>query len=151
MFYALYELNDFFSSYKNNVECAIIKKINSIGYGCEILKLIMLFVLIFPFLGFAIFSAAHIKIYLLIADVSVKIGLVLLFGFCILLVIELKQDSKINRYYLEHKNTKSLLKNGNYECQTCGNCKVRAKDTFCSLCGTQFEGKGEKASGKASH
>ena len=65
-------------------------------------------------------------------------GAVIVLLFFVHLAIELHQDKKIDNYYTAHKKVKIAVTDG-YECGSCGNRKVGEKDTYCTVCGVQFE------------
>ena len=67
-----------------------------------------------------------------------RIGAGFLIGFAVLLLIEFRQDDKIDKYYSKHKNVKIELADGKYECGACGNRILSAGDVSCSVCGCNF-------------
>ena len=67
------------------------------------------------------------------------IGGLILAVFACLLLIELRQDKKLNQFYREHRNMKIPLKDGKYECGACGNRNVGVNRTYCDVCGCWFE------------
>ena len=56
-----------------------------------------------------------------------------------LIVIEQIQDHFFDAQYQKQRNHKVFLANGYYECQYCGNRRVREKDQVCSVCGKEFK------------
>jgi uncharacterized paraquat-inducible protein A len=115
------------------------KKINSIWYGSVILKSGLLFSLVIPLLLFIISKITGSLEYLsLPIKLSSAIGVSILLFLAILLAIELKQDKRINATYSKNKNTKIELPNGYYECQNCGNQKLRKDEKICPVCGISF-------------
>ncbi len=58
--------------------------------------------------------------------------------FLALIVAEQIQDHDFHAQYQKQRNQKVLLANGYYECQYCGNRKVRANDAACNVCGKEF-------------
>lgn len=75
----------------------------------------------------------------LMITVCFSIGGLIAVLFFVHLAIELHQDKKIDKYYTAHKKVKLVIPGGGYECGSCGNRKVGEKDTYCTVCGVQFE------------
>jgi uncharacterized paraquat-inducible protein A len=71
------------------------------------------------------------------------IGLIILLFLFLLLKIELSQDKRINDYYKANSQFRLPLKNGLYECQTCGNNQVKAEHKSCIICSTNFKNRSE--------
>lgn len=115
------------------------KKINSIGYADKIIGLATLFLILIPLLLYLAHSFFELSILLLLLKVSLGIGGVIIIFLTILLVIELRQDKKINKYYEDNKNIKIPLEDGLYECQSCGYRQVRHEHKSCSVCGVCFK------------
>lgn len=114
------------------------KKINSIDYGGKVIGLGIIFAVILPALLWLLDRVIKYNISILI-KISIIIGLLILAIFFIHLMIELYQDHKIDKYYDSHRNIKIPIKNGMYECASCGNRKVKKEDTECQVCGVHFE------------
>ena len=75
---------------------------------------------------------------LFVAKISfVLSGLILGLFFC-LLMLELKQDKKIDKYFTEHKNVKIEIGDNTYECGACGCRSIRRDSTFCVGCGCEY-------------
>lgn len=114
------------------------KKINSINYGGKIIGLGLVIMLIVP--GILAYLNTFFDSKVLHAAIIVlrALGVLLLLGFIVLLVIELRQDKKIDRYYSRHKEVKLELGNGRYECGVCGNREVLRESVYCNICGCEF-------------
>lgn len=70
---------------------------------------------------------------------SIVIGILVLLFFSLMLIIELRQDKKINIQYNELKYQKIQVEEDLYECQHCGNQKVKEADLYCNICGIRFK------------
>jgi hypothetical protein len=80
-----------------------------------------------------------IKNFLLsIINVSFLIGTFVLIVFVVLIVAEHVQDRYFDAQYQKQRSQKILLANGYYECQYCGNQRVRENDRTCEVCGNEF-------------
>lgn len=121
------------------------RKINSIGYGGKILSIAMIFALVIPGAMRLVLIVYDTAILSTCLKISLGIGIVITFSFCVLLAIEFHQDKKQNFYYETQKKVKLPLGNGMYECQSCGNKTVKANDKNCSICDILFEDKGEQS------
>lgn len=75
----------------------------------------------------------------LLIKISMALGSGILLFLILLLMVELRQDKRINRYYEHHRNRKLQIANTVYECQACGNRKLSAGDTCCAVCGSRFQ------------
>jgi uncharacterized paraquat-inducible protein A len=116
------------------------KKINSIWYGAAILKSGLLFTFVIPLLLSIISKVTGSMEYLsLPIELSAVIGVLILIFLAALLIIELKQDKRINGFYAANKNTKVKLSNGYYECQNCGSQKLKEDNIVCPVCGTKLK------------
>lgn len=113
-------------------------KINSIGYGGKILVLIGVFLLLIPSLLLALQYFFYLPIIHALIRVSLIIGAIIVALFVLLLMVEFSQDRRINRYYASHTNMKIQLSDGRYECQSCGNTRLKASDRQCGICGVKF-------------
>lgn len=114
------------------------KKVNSIFYGSYIIGLGLLFLIPIPLLLY--FTKRYFySIFLSYAiGASIVIGTIVECAFGILLIIELHQDEKIQKYCQNHRNIKIKLEEGKYECQNCGNRMVKEQDEECSICGIKY-------------
>jgi uncharacterized membrane protein YqjE len=70
--------------------------------------------------------------------VSFATGAFLSIVFLVLIVVEQIQDHYYDVRYQKQRSQKVLLANGFYECQYCGNQKVREDDKSCNVCGKEF-------------
>ena len=70
--------------------------------------------------------------------VSFVAGAFVFIVFLVLLVVEQIQDHYYDVRYQKQRSQKVLLANGYYECQYCGNQKVRENDQSCNICGKEF-------------
>lgn len=66
---------------------------------------------------------------------SFAIGASVLVILSILIIIEQVQDHYIDVQYQKNRSRKLALADGNYECQYCGNQKVKENDKTCWVCG----------------
>lgn len=86
--------------------------------------------------GFLLRLIPRIPVFVTVA--CAIIGAAILVSFSLLLLIEFRQDRRINREYAYLRTTKIRLSNGLYECQTCGNINVKEDDDTCRTCGNRF-------------
>jgi len=112
------------------------KKINSIGYGGKVILVGIVFVFILPLILAAIPNKASILWE--ISKISFGIGILILVLFFVWLKIELYQDKKLNEHYERNKNKRLMIDQEIYECQVCGNRRVRQSDKTCNICGNKF-------------
>lgn len=92
-----------------------------------------------PLILFSISKIRPCAIFAILAKIFVGTGLLIIALFTVILIIELKQDSKISKNYnskYRYKITKSI-----YECQNCGNRNVVEEDMYCKVCGIRFSDK----------
>lgn len=115
------------------------KKINSIEYGNKILVAVIIPLIIVPMCLLCVHDFIDLSVLILISRVSFIIGSTLAILFFIFLSIEWNQDKKRNKYYANNMKTKLPISNNRYECQFCGNTKLKASDTICNICGTKFK------------
>lgn len=115
------------------------KKINSINISIQILNIILIFMVIIPLIGLGFKQMGFVKTGSNIIVVSLIIGTVIFVISFVLLMLELRQDYKLDQYFTKHRNLKIKLSTGKYECQNCGNKQVYADDVLCSVCGIHFE------------
>lgn len=71
--------------------------------------------------------------------ISFGIGVLTSILFLILIVAEQLQDYYLDVLYRKNQYRKMPLANGNYECQYCGNQRVRESDKICQVCGRELE------------
>lgn len=70
--------------------------------------------------------------------VSFIVGASVFLVFLVLIVVEQIQDHAYDARYRKQQGQKMLLADGYYECQYCGNQKVRENDKSCHVCGKEF-------------
>jgi ribosomal protein L32 len=70
--------------------------------------------------------------------VSLGVGASIFIVFLVLIVVEQIQAHYYDVRYQKQRSQKMLLANGYYECQSCGNQKVRENDKSCNVCGREF-------------
>lgn len=111
------------------------RKINSIHYGGKILSSGV------GIEGLGLFLRGMVKneFWNQVGSIVCICGIVILVGITLWLVIEGFQDRYWNQHDLAERNRKVKLGNGMFECQNCGNRKVRGKDLSCNICGCQFK------------
>lgn len=120
-------------------------KINSIGYGCKLLGLTVLFLILFPSCCYLLVLLFHTDALMTVMRISLAIGLLMSISFAVLLAIEFHQDKAIQRAYVTLKKTKLAIGNGLYECQSCGNRHVSEQDKECGVCGIYFQSERSKS------
>ena len=115
-------------------------KINSIGYGATIVKLILLFLVGIPVPLYLLSGVLGNGIALIssLLRISLGIGVLIVIFLIVLLGIELNQDKRINRRYLNNRDRRTRLSNGRFECENCGNLHVQEHETSCPVCGITF-------------
>lgn len=115
------------------------KKINSINYGYKIICGAAFCLIIVPICCHLLWTITNLSLLQLFAKVFIIIGFIILLFLFLLLKIELSQDKKINDYYKANSQCHLPLKNGLFECQSCGNNQVNAEHRSCIICGTNFK------------
>lgn len=80
-----------------------------------------------------------LPVFSVMLTVSLIIGGLLAVFLAGLLIIELRQDKRIARYYEKHQNRALPLSDGRYECQHCGSTRLKQGDKVCPTCGVRFE------------
>ncbi|OPJ62590.1 hypothetical protein [Clostridium oryzae] len=114
------------------------KKINSNDLGGKVVGVIVMFCFIVPVLCYLLrklFGFIPARILIII---SLVIGGCISFFSIIILIIEFRQDRKLDMFYKNHRNSKMQLEDGILECQNCGNRKIKENDSFCASCGVVF-------------
>lgn len=111
--------------------------------GIMFLKVIGFFVVLIPAILYGIVqvwsgAGSNTTLLLSMIKVSFVIGAFVLIVFLVLIIVEQIQDHFYNIQYQKQRNRKILLANGYYECQYCGNQKVREHDKSCNVCGKEF-------------
>lgn len=79
-----------------------IKKINSINYGGKVIGIGLIFMLLISGLLLLFYKILVYEFLNIIAKVSFVIGLLILISFACLLMVELRQDKKLDQYYCKH-------------------------------------------------
>lgn len=107
------------------------------------LKVIGFFVGLLPAVLYAIvlvWSGAGIITTLLLSMIKASfiVGALVFLVFLVLIVVEQIQDHDYDVRYEKQRSQKMVLANGYYECQYCGNQKVRENDKSCNVCGKEF-------------
>lgn len=115
------------------------KKINSINYGGKVLGIGLIFMVPIPSLLLCINHIVEGLDIAIFAYISLGIGILICLLFMCFLVIELKQDKRIEQYYCKHRNVKIEIGTGKYECSACGNRLITFESTYCNMCGGKFE------------
>lgn len=115
------------------------RRINSIHYGSRVIGIGLIFLGLLPLALWGVNQWLQNEALITTAYVSMIIGAAIEIFFFIFLIIESKQDKKIDADYQRHRKMKIPLPNGKYECGNCGNRNVRASDTGCVACGITFE------------
>ena len=115
------------------------KKINSNGYGSNVIGVGLMFAVVIPFLLELLIKIGTYQILEMFSHISFVIGTLILCLFTIWLLIEAVQDRYWNKYFNNHRNVLLKLRNGNYECQVCGNQNNKETDRYCKMCGTNFQ------------
>lgn len=116
-----------------------IKKINSINYGGKVIGIGLFFMLFIPGVLLFFYRILVYEVLEILVKASFGIGLLILISFACLLMVELRQDKKLDQYYCKHRNIKIPIKAGKYECGACGNREVAKNSTCCGICGCRFE------------
>ena len=111
--------------------------------GVVFVKVIGLLMVIIPAVLYGIRllwgEAENVRILLLsMMKVSFAAGGLVFAVFLALIVAEQIQDHDFHVQYQKQRDQKVLVANGYYECQYCGNQKVRANDAACNVCGKEF-------------
>ncbi len=109
----------------------------------KFLKVIGFFVVLLPTVLYSIvlvWNGTKFIIDLLLSAIKVSfvVGAAVLIVFLALIVVEQIQDHYYDVRYQKQRSQKMLLANGFYECQYCGNQKVRENDKSCNVCGKEF-------------
>jgi len=123
----------------DRTEVTLLKKIDSIGYGHRFIYLSALFTVVLPVCSYALSHLFYPAVFLTIMRVSLGIGLLISLFFVVLLTVEFHQDKMIDKNYAVLRKTKQAIGNGQYECQSCGNRKIKELDEECGICGVTFD------------
>jgi hypothetical protein len=111
--------------------------------GVVFVKLIGFFLVLIPSVLYGIvllwLETGIVRTLLLsIIKVSFVVGAFVFIVFLALIVLEQIQDHFFDIQYQKQRCQKVLLANGYYECQYCGNQRVREHDKTCDVCGKEF-------------
>ncbi|RCX21341.1 hypothetical protein DFP94_10287 [Fontibacillus phaseoli] len=124
------------------------KKINSINYGHKILRSAIICLIIVPSISHFLWKMTNQIQFQLTTKISLIMGVIILLFLFVLLKIELYQDKKMDEYYRANSHSRLSLKNGLFECQTCGNNQVKPGQKNCIVCGTNFKNWSEDGGNK---
>jgi len=72
-------------------------------------------------------------------QISFTIGATLFVILIGLIAVEQVQDHYFDVQYQKNRDRKLPLADGNYECQYCGNQKVKESDKTCRVCGKELK------------
>ncbi len=114
------------------------KKINSIGYGHKLLHGAIIFLIVVPSISCLLGKVANQLQLQSVTKASLILGVIIVLFLFVLLKVELYQDKKMDGYYRANSQSRLPLKNGLFECQACGNNRVKAGQKSCVVCGTNF-------------
>jgi len=70
---------------------------------------------------------------------SFLVGALVFIVLVVLVVFEQIQDHLLYRAFLKNRGRRIRLSDGYFECQYCGNRKVREFDTVCPACGEGYD------------
>ncbi len=115
-------------------------KIESNRFGPQVLALIATLTLAVPALFYLFdsvlgFLGIRLEIIRSAMSVSFTAGVVLFVLFLLLLAVEFAQDRSMDIQSQRTRNRKLKISDEYYECQGCGNRRVRAADDKCQVCG----------------
>jgi hypothetical protein len=107
------------------------------------MKVIGFFVVVLPVVLYSIAriwsEAGSIRTLMLsLIKVSFVVGTFVFLVFLVLIIVEQIQDHHFDAQYQKQRSQKVLLADGYYECQYCGNQKVRENDKTCNVCGKEL-------------
>jgi hypothetical protein len=111
--------------------------------GILFLKLIGLFTVMIPAVLYVFLLAFRVaesirSLLFGVIKVSFVVGALICVVFLVLIIVEQVQDHYFDVQYQKQRDQKIFLGQGDYECQYCGNQKVRENDRICSVCGREF-------------
>lgn len=119
------------------------RPLNLNQFSTVFLKLIVLFIIVIPagLYGILLFlnTAGNANIFRLMSRISFAIGASIFVTLLILVIVEQIQDHYIDVQYWKNRSRKLPLADGNYECQYCGNQKVKESDKACRVCGQELK------------
>ncbi|HLO17615.1 MAG TPA: zinc ribbon domain-containing protein [Anaerolineales bacterium] len=111
--------------------------------GTIFVKIIGLFAVAIPTVLYGIlllWNEPEIVRTLLLSMIRISFGIAafVLIVLLVLIAAEQIQDHYIDVQYQKNRDRKLLLANGNYECQYCGNQKIKESDKTCPVCGREL-------------
>lgn len=124
------------------------EKINSIGYGHKIIGSAAICLIIVPTVCYLLWAITKQAQFLLLIKASLVLGFMILLFLFVLLKIEFYQDKKTNKYFKANTKIRLPLKNGLFECQTCGNNQIKPEQKSCTVCGINFRNWSEDGGNK---
>lgn len=112
--------------------------------GTIFVKIIGLFAVAIPTVLYGIlllWNEPEIVRTLLLSMIRISFGIAafVLIVLLVLIAAEQIQDHYIDVQYQKNRDRKLLLANGNYECQYCGNQKIKESDKTCPVCGRELK------------
>ena len=111
--------------------------------GIILIKFIGLFIAVIPAVLYGILLLLNdtkaVNILFGAIRVSFAVGILVLVVLLVLIIVEQIQDHYIDTHYQKNRARKLPLTNGNYECQYCGNQKVKENDKTCQVCGRELK------------
>ncbi len=111
--------------------------------GLVFAKIIGLFVAVIPAVLYGILLLINeteiVGMILAAIRISFTAGAVVFVILLVLVIIEQIQDHSIYIEYQKNRAQKLPLAGGNYECQYCGNQKVKENDKTCRVCGRELK------------
>lgn len=84
-------------------------------------------------------TGGHLPLPPAIDTTLLAAGLMTLAGFVVLLCIELRQDRRLAAHHARQRAIPHPLPGGRYECQACGNQRIRPGSFTCPTCGIRFD------------
>ncbi len=111
--------------------------------GVVFLKIIGLFMIVIPAVlygGLLLLNDEEI-IHTLrsLIRISFAIGAFTFVLLFVLIIAEQIQDRRIDIHYQENRDRRLPLADGYYECQYCGNQKIKVHDKTCLVCGKELK------------
>ncbi len=107
------------------------------------MKLIALFAVAVPailyLISFLLKEERITDVLLRAMGVSFAIGIFIFIALLALIIAEQIQDHFIDVQYQKNRARKLSLGDGNYECQYCGNRKIKENDKICGVCGKELK------------
>jgi hypothetical protein len=106
-------------------------------------KLIALFAMIIPAVLYCISLLLREEqtagVLLRVIRLSFGIGIFIFVTLLALIIVEQIQDHFIDLQYQKSRDRKLSFGDGSYECQYCGNRKVKENDHICTICGRELK------------